>query len=392
MRNSSNKRCTAIYSFSAFIPTIPESIASPLLFFSNSLLLENLIIAMNLFENKITSDRLFRLLFHLLFWGLLLGLPFITMIGNEGYHRHLEYMKKVFPANLSIIPLFFLNTEWLIPRVLRKKGVGPYLITLLVLMVSFFLIQNMMREWMFNDIIRINLGGRGLTWTVLYTLLISAAGTAYGLISSLLNQDKARQEEQRERLQSELSFLRSQISPHFIFNILNSIVYLIRSKSQQAEAVTIKLSELMRYILYQSNNEQILLEKEINYLKNYVELQTIRFDEDVDIRLHIEGEASNQTIEPMLMIPFVENAFKHGVGMVMEPVIDINVQIKENSLDFSVKNKIGPEPPEDKDTSSGIGLRNVQRRLELLYPDNHELSVEKTGEWFNMYFHLKFIH
>jgi len=347
---------------------------------------------MNLFENKITSDRLFRLLFHLLFWGLLLGLPFITMIGNEGYHRHLEYMKKVFPANLSIIPLFFLNTEWLIPRVLRKKGVGPYLITLLVLMVSFFLIQNMMREWMFNDIIRINLGGRGLTWTVLYTLLISAAGTAYGLISSLLNQDKARQEEQRERLQSELSFLRSQISPHFIFNILNSIVYLIRSKSQQAEAVTIKLSELMRYILYQSNNEQILLEKEINYLKNYVELQTIRFDEDVDIRLHIEGEASNQTIEPMLMIPFVENAFKHGVGMVMEPVIDINVQIKENSLDFSVKNKIGPEPPEDKDTSSGIGLRNVQRRLELLYPDNHELSVEKTGEWFNMYFHLKFIH
>ena len=93
----------------------------------------------------------------------------------------------------------------------------------------------------------------------------------------------------------------------------------------------------------------------------------------------------------MLMIPFVENAFKHGVGMIADPVIDIHVQITENNLDFSVKNKVGKELPEDKDTSSGIGLRNVERRLELLYPKMHELSVEKTDDWFEMYLHLRFL-
>lgn len=345
---------------------------------------------MNFFENRITSDRLFRLLFHLLFWGLLLGLPFINALGGED-NRRLLYLQKLFPVSLTNIPLFFLNTEFLIPRLLRKKGVGPYLISLIGLMVSFFLLQMVMRQWIFQGNLMIVLKGHGFFWTTTFVLLVTAAGTAYGLITALVDQEKARQEERQERLQSELSFLRSQISPHFIFNILNSIVYLIRSQSQQAEAVTLKLSDLMRYILYQSNHEQIPLEKELNYLKNYVELQRIRFDEDVDIRLHIDGEPGAQTIEPMLMIPFVENAFKHGVGMIVDPVIDIHVQITENTLDFSVKNKIGKELPEDKDTSSGIGLRNVERRLELLYPKMHKLSVEKTDDWFEMYLHLRFL-
>lgn len=343
---------------------------------------------MNLLNNKLTSDRLFRILFHLLFWGLLLGLPFVNSIGNEDYNR---FLRKVFPVSLTHIPLFFINTEFLIPRFLRRKGVGPYLLSLIALMVTFFLLQAMMRQWIFHGNFHIDLHGRTVFWTTTFVLLVTAAGTAYGLITSLVDQEKARQEERQERLQSELSFLRSQISPHFIFNILNSIVYLIRSQSPQAEAVTLKLSELMRYILYQSDNKQILLEKEINYLRNYVELQRIRFGEDVDIRLEIEGEPGSQTIEPMLMIPFVENAFKHGVGMIKNPIIDIHVEIRERSLDFSVKNKIGTELPEDKDSSSGIGLRNVQRRLELLYPDHHDLNVEKTDEWFDMKLHLGFL-
>lgn len=343
---------------------------------------------MNFLGNKITSDRLFRLLFHLLFWGLLLGLPFINSIGNEDYNR---FLRKIFPVSLTQIPLFFINTEFLIPRLLRKRGVGSYLISLIALMVVFFFMQHLLREWILHGVFRIDLSSRGVFWTLIFVLLVSAAGTAYGLITSLVDQEKARQEEKQERLQSELSFLRSQISPHFIFNILNSIVYLIRSQSQQAEAVTLKLSDLMRYILYQSNHEQIPLEKELNYLKNYVELQRIRFDEDVDIRLHIDGEPGAQIIEPMLMIPFVENAFKHGVGMIVDPVIDIRVQITENTLDFSVKNKVGKELPEDKDASSGIGLRNVERRLELLYPKMHELSVQKTEDWFEMHLHLQFL-
>lgn len=341
-------------------------------------------------NNKLTSDRLFRLLFHLLFWGLLLGLPFINAIGGDD-PRRLDFYRKMFPVSLTHIPLFFINTELLIPRLLRRRGVGPYLLSLIGLMVGFFFLQLLMREWLLHGVIQIDLDSRGVFWTLIFVLLVTAAGTAYGLITSLVDQEKIRQEERQERLQSELSFLRSQISPHFIFNILNSIVYLIRSKSEQAEAVTLKLSELMRYILYQSDNQQILLERELNYLKNYVELQKIRFGEDVDIRLKIEGEPGAQTIEPMLMIPFVENAFKHGVGMILDPVIDIRLDIRDHALDFSVKNRVGEERPEDKDTSSGIGLRNVQRRLELLYPGKHDLQVEKEDNWFRMNLHLEFL-
>ena len=206
----------------------------------------------------------------------------------------------------------------------------------------------------------------------------------------VVTQEKQQQEKQKERLQSELSFLRSQISPHFIFNILNSIVYLIRTKSDAAEPVTLKLSELMRYMLYESENAQIPLEKEVSYLGNYIELQKVRFEEDVKIELNTEGGATTQNIEPMLLIPFVENAFKHGVGMVIDPTIDIDLKISENALSFSVKNKIAPETAIEKDSSSGIGLKNVQRRLELLYPNAHELIIKKENGWFEVTLNLSF--
>jgi LytS/YehU family sensor histidine kinase len=183
--------------------------------------------------------------------------------------------------------------------------------------------------------------------------------------------------------------LRSQISPHFIFNVLNGIVYLIRSKSEQAERVTIQLSELMSYMLYESDGEQVTLEKELKYLENYIQLQRLRFEDDVQIDFEVNGQISTQMIEPMLLIPFVENAFKHGVGMIESPLIDIKVICDEKSLVYRVKNKIAPETPEHKDRSSGIGLKNVRRRLELLYPDTHEFSVQQMEGWFEIALKLK---
>jgi LytS/YehU family sensor histidine kinase len=221
-------------------------------------------------------------------------------------------------------------------------------------------------------------------------LFVTALSTGYAFMRLMVKQEQVRLEEKEERLKSELSFLRSQISPHFIFNVLNSLVYLIRSKSSQAETVTIKLSELMRYMLYESSDAQVPLQKEVEYLQNYVELQKIRFEEDVDIRLQIEGTAQGQLIEPLLMIPFVENAFKHGVGAVQQPIIDISLIIKEKALVFTVKNKVhNGSSNEDKDPASGIGLRNVQRRLELLYPEKHELVFGENGAWFNVSLTLK---
>ncbi len=339
---------------------------------------------MNFLQKSFASDTLFKFVFHLVLWTIWIGLPIVTNSDNE---RAYQFAIAVIPVALTNIPLFLLNSEWLVPKVFGRKGMPAYLLSLLGLIVGFAIFQNYLKE----VIIPCNLIRRhnDVFWAVVPVVFVTAISTGYGFISLFLKQQKTRQQEQEERMKSELSFLRSQISPHFIFNILNSIVYLIRSKSSNAEAVTIKLSELMRYMLYESGDAQVPLEKEVEYLKNYVELQKIRFEEDVDIRLNIEGAPGPQLIEPMLMIPFVENAFKHGVGIVSQPVIDISLVISKKSLSFAVKNKVTGEATEDKDSASGIGLRNVQRRLELLYPNKHELKIGKEGEWFNVSLELK---
>ena len=335
---------------------------------------------------RLTPGRLFPFVFHFILWGIWIGLPII----NAGDHeRFRQFSIALIPVTLTNVPLFLINSEWLIPSIFKRKGIGVYLSSLLLLIATFSILQLFMKEWIVPD----HLMRRHWNWfwAIVPVVFVSAISTGYGFIAYLMRQEKKQQEEQREGLKSELSFLRSQISPHFIFNILNSIVYLIRSKSTQAESVTIKLSELMRYMLYSKSDEQVELEKEINYLENYIDLQKIRFEEDVDIQLNIEGNIGTQLIEPMLLIPFVENAFKHGVGLIKDPVISIDVRFDESKLLFSVQNKVGVEGTEDKDESSGIGLKNVKRRLELLYPQHHQLEIIEENNWFKVKLELDFI-
>lgn len=339
---------------------------------------------MTIFGKKIPSDILFKILFHLVLWTIWISLPLINNADNDRFYR---FSVAVIPVTLTNIPLFLLNSEYLIPQVFKKRGMSAYLLSLLGLIALFAFLQNFMKEAIIPD--ELMRKHNDVFWAVVPVLFVTAISTGYGFIYLLNQQENARKQEQEERLKSELSFLRSQISPHFIFNVLNSIVYLIRSKSSQAESVTIKLSELMRYLLYESGDAQVSLDKEVEYLKNYVELQKIRFEEDVEIRLGMEGNASSQLIEPMLMIPFVENAFKHGVGLIQDPIIDIQLKIEEKTLRFSVRNKTTELATEDKDSASGIGLRNVQRRLELLYPAKHELNIGRNGEWFEVEMLLK---
>ena len=329
-----------------------------------------------------------RWLFILTFFGIWFASPFISFDNDDGWRQ--QFFLTILPASLTNIPLFFINTEWLAPRMLRKRGLTSYLFSLLGLALVFIVLQGFMKNWLLAPECK---GVVFHSYKALFPVLfVTAVSTGYAMVMYMLEGEKATREVRQERMQSELSFLRSQISPHFIFNILNSIVYLIRSKSDLAEPVTIKLSELMRYMLYESNDAQIPLEKEVSYLENYVELQKIRFEEDVEIRMRIEGETAGQLIEPMLMIPFVENAFKHGVGLVANPQIEIALKFNENEMHFTVRNKITPDTQADKDNNSGIGLQNVRRRLELLYPEAHRLELSRTDEWFVAELWLAFGH
>jgi len=321
------------------------------------------------------------ILFHLFLWSTWLYLPLSMAQEEELYPRAVLLLTLIFTTH---IPLFLFNTEYLIPRVLKPKGVTVYVWSLLFSMAVFVVLHNFVRETANTYLVQIGPSRSSFTKGMVAIILVGAISTGFGLLNYVAAQEKIQEEKLKERLQSELSFLRTQISPHFIFNILNSIVYLIRSKSELAEPITIKLSEIIRYMLYISERVEVPLEKELGYLESYIELQKVRFGNDVRIQFRENGTAAGQMIEPMILIPFVENAFKHGIGMVHDPIIDMALDISGNTLTFSVKNKITPEPSDNKSEGSGIGLRNVTRRLELLYPDAHQLEIKEADGWFSV--------
>jgi len=219
-------------------------------------------------------------------------------------------------------------------------------------------------------------------------LFIWAMSTVYWFVTDKISTEQRMKERENENLKTELSFLRSQVSPHFLFNVLNNMVAMARLKSDQLEPSLIRLSGLMRYMLYESDDTSVTLVREIEYVNSYIELQKIRYAKSLCIKVNMDP-GDNQLIEPMLLIPFIENAFKHGTGTVDDPVIDIYLKISEGLIDFRVKNKFSATTEEIKDRTSGIGLQNVIRRLNLLYDQKHILSINKENGWFSVSLQIK---
>jgi LytS/YehU family sensor histidine kinase len=162
------------------------------------------------------------------------------------------------------------------------------------------------------------------------------------------------------------------------------MVALARLKSDQLEPTIMKLSGLMQYMLYETDEEKVLLSTEVEYLRSYIDLQQQRFGSKVKLDVELDAEEDWLSIEPMMLIPFVENAFKHGVGMIENPEIIISLHAKNKHLHFKVSNKYNSETEELKDKTSGIGLPNVRRRLNLLYGQNHELQISNKQGWFSI--------
>ena len=205
------------------------------------------------------------------------------------------------------------------------------------------------------------------------------------MFADQLETERKLKEKETENLRTELIFLRSQISPHFIFNVLNNMVALARKKSDDLEPSLIKLSSLLRYMLYEADQSNVSLQKEIEYLQNYIELQKQRFRKNAEIHFSFDQPSEPLTIEPMLLVPFVENAFKHGTTMVENGIIDISLKVNDGLLDFTVKNRYNPDFKEVKDQSSGIGLVNVKRRLHLLYDKRRRLTIDDSRGFFHVH-------
>jgi LytS/YehU family sensor histidine kinase len=210
---------------------------------------------------------------------------------------------------------------------------------------------------------------------ILYIIFYSAFAILIKLLVRWYDERKSREEKILREHKFELELLKAQLNPHFFFNTLNNIYSLVLKKSDEAPAALLKLSEIMRYMLYDSRAPKVPLAKELEYLEDYLELQKLRFTDPGFIDYTAKGEPHNHDIPPMMLLSFVENAFKHGKRRVSNPGIVIRTEITEDEMRFHVSNYIIENSPTEKRDGSGIGLKNIKRRLQLIYPGKHDLTI-----------------
>lgn len=220
------------------------------------------------------------------------------------------------------------------------------------------------------------------------TFLISQSGS---LLKGFVNWNESlnqKTELENRSLKNELSMLKAQLSPHFLFNTLNNIDTLIYKSQDEASAMLIKLSELLRYMLYESNTGEVSIDQELEYLQQLTELQKLRFEEPEFIELKVNNQNTQLKIVPLLLLPFVENAFKFVSNPTALPAIKIHIDVEESQIHFHCENYFNAHEGTSAINTGGIGLINARRRLELLYPGRFELNINKTDNQFFVDLHL----
>ncbi|QHL88919.1 histidine kinase [Nibribacter ruber] len=189
----------------------------------------------------------------------------------------------------------------------------------------------------------------------------------------------------QEKTQAELAFLKSQVNPHFLYNTLNYLYAQAYPVSEKLADAILKLSDMMRYMLHESPDGKVALEKEVNYLRSFIDIFRLRFEDRFFVDFTVDGHVDGQQIGALVLIPFVENAFKHGVADDPQVPIHISLIVMPHGLKFTVTNRISGS---QKDQTTGIGLNNIRRRLELLYPHQHELLIKNDGQVHEAYLEL----
>lgn len=317
-----------------------------------------------------------RFVYHVYFWIFFFGLMFLSS-GTHSESYTVRALLSLEYIAFLIVPVYF--HFFIFDRFFYKKKYMRYVLFLLAILIGWgyvmdrFLYQRISEKAsLFSAMV-----------AIFFILLITAS---FKVIAENVKQRFLLQQIEAKQIQTELRLLKAQINPHFLFNTLNNLFGMARKQDPQTADGIAGLSHLMRYMIYESNAEFISLEKEIRQIDRLIELQKLRFTKDDDIRIDFvtEGEASNVRIPPMLLIPFVENAFKHGISLTTPSFVRIRLDVESVKLEFSVSNSKHSRPEKKEEAGLGIGLQNVSRRLELLYPGKHELVISDEEDVFEV--------
>ena len=341
------------------------------------------------FEQVIKRFRLYHLFFWLVFFA---GWYFLRY---QDFTTHWMAVKVTAIKVIDLALMVYITNLLLIPRLLYKKKYA--LFTLIYVCMIFC-----------SSLLKITIVAKVLGFTdfsvwydfktrlydnIIPHYLLVSTGAALKLLLDYVRTQKRLAEITKERAEAELKFLKSQINPHFIFNSINSIYFLIDKSNKDARDALHKFSEMLRYQLYECGGEKISIEKELEYLQDYVDLQRLRKDDQYNVQYACGPGVKGFSIEPLLLIPFVENSFKHLSHFGSNKINQVNIDVSRSNGEFffSVANTVDYSSKGSTEPIGGIGLKNVKRRLELLYPEKHALQIKEEEGWFKVELVLKVV-
>ncbi len=320
-----------------------------------------------------------RILYHVLFWIALYVLD--VVIFGLGYQNVRHFVTLALAEVPPQVLLAYTVMYWIIPRYVKQKRFSETFIYLfLAFIVSgfvghlFFFAFNLYEpNTSFTDVPKIMVRG-------FYAVLHASIAVAIKLIKMWYENEKRVSDMEKSKLESELKMLRDQVNPHFMFNTLNNLYGLIGKNPIQAQESVLRLSRIMHHMLYESNHSRIPIQQEIRCIRDYIELEKLRYPGNLSISLNVQDGVQNLSIVPLTIFPFIENSFKHGASEMIEDAwINVDFSTFKNSFVFKIENGKGPKVTFE---SSGIGLKNVQRRLELIYGEDHSLQIIDGTETF----------
>jgi len=336
-----------------------------------------------------------RFLLHLFFW-VLVYLFFIVFYGrsSQDYGTTIIFVSMLLP--LSIATAYFLN-YFLIPRYLFTKKYGKFLLfvfytfvvsiwlEVFISLLVFILITNYQADRMNPSSFDGLLLMVGLYFIIIIAVAIKLVRRSFQIQKKNTELDNRRFQMELKLKEAELKLLKAQVHPHFLFNTLNNLYGLTLEKSDDAPKLVLQLSEILDYILYRCDEKLVSVDEELTNLKNYIEIEKIRYSGKFKLNTNFPEQPGRLKIAPLLLLPFVENAFKHGVShSTGVAFVTIKTKIVESNLFFKIENSKIPALKKAENHSNGMGLKNVRKRLDLIYPEKHILKINETEETFSV--------
>ncbi|MBS0000249.1 MAG: histidine kinase [Cyclobacteriaceae bacterium] len=326
------------------------------------------------------------IIIHILFWII----SFYSLLNHFSIASEIQPIDYLYTLlfHISILTVVYLNLYALIPRFLERQHYGIYGITLVLLFGVFYGIHvftfDVLSKILFPDYFLITF--YNYDDLLIYFAIYIGSTTLFVLSRywfEILDSKKKLAEAEKEKIHHELKSLKAQVNPHFLFNSLNTIYSLALKKSDNTAEVIVKLADVLRYIIYESNAEKVELQKELDFIKKYIDLQKLRTNAANAIQFTETGEIGSQMVAPLIFIVFIENAFKHGPkGDTENQFLHIRFDISTKDIVFLVENNLGKCAEIENNQFKGLGLENVRRRLELMYPGKHYLAISDNNDKF----------